>query len=127
MGFKATEAVEALTYDFSPHGPTGEIAEPSSAQIEAYRTAYFDVLKKSAELAGEAEKADADETKTLSQRLADVDLDALMEKNREAEQIIISATAALTGLDEVMLGNLPGRIKSAFLGWVVGVFLSPEG
>lgn len=122
MGFVAAQAVEALTYDFSPHGPSGEIVEPSTAQIEAYRAAYFEILKANADATEGVDQKD----KTLSEYLATVDMDAIMERNREAEAQVIAATADVTGLDAEMLAALPARFKSAFLGWVVGVFLSPE-
>lgn len=43
MGFTASAELEALDYDFAPHGESGTIPEPSSDQIRAFRKALADI------------------------------------------------------------------------------------
>lgn len=118
MGFKATEAVEELTYDFNPHAnAAGTIPEPTTAQIEHYRDTVFMALKAS----GLAEQMQAGEQEFNFDRM-----DELLQKTSEVEAQMVAATADLTGLDAGTLAALPYRVKAAFLGWIMGQFFSPE-
>lgn len=111
--FNAEEEVEDLTYDFGKFGGgSGEIPEPTSDQVEDYRRAFYDSIKG-------IEFDDEGNIKTD-------DLDALLVKNKEAEGLIVEATAMLTGVTAEVLWSLPYRVRQAFLGWIMGVFLHPE-
>lgn len=116
MGFVAAEQVEELTYDFRPHEPVhGTIAEPPSKAVDDYRNAVFGALRDSG-LDPEIMKAGV----PLDQ------IDTLLKQTDAIEQTMLEATAALTGIDATVLGRLPYRVKSAFLGWVMGQFFNPE-
>lgn len=120
MGFKATEAVEELTYDFNPHANiSGTIPEPSSKQIDRFREQVFGAMKDTGltpdSLGEEGQKS-----------LTFEDIDNLLEKSSEVERGLIAATAEVTGIDPGVLDSLPYRIKAAFLGWIMGEFLNPE-
>ena len=115
MGFKATEAVEELTYDFNPHAKaSGTIPEPTSKQIEDYRDAIVTAVKASGIDPSGGERI------TLDQ------MDELMEKSAEVESALLDATADLTGIAHDTLRALPYRLKAAFMGWIMGQFFSPE-
>lgn len=117
MGFKATEAVEELTYDFTPHANvSGTIPEPSSKAIEDYRDAIFSAFKAT----GLNPEEMRDGKMTFDR------LDEVMEKSKDMEEAMLSATADLTGLAHSTLRDLPYRVKAAFMGWIMGQFFSPE-
>ena len=117
MGFKATEAVEELTYDFHPHVKVaGTIPEPSSKQIEDFRERLISSVKATG-LNPEA---------LHSGNVSMEQVDELLDKADGIEEEMLSAVADLTGIAHDTLRALPHRIKSAFMGWVVGQFLNPE-
>lgn len=113
MGFKATEAVEELSYDFNPHVKVeGIIPEPSSKAIEDYRNAIVTAMK----------DAGLDEDREYKMS----DMDEILEVSDKLEAAIVSATADLTGIAHDTFEKLPYRIKAAFLGWIMGQFFNPE-
>lgn len=117
MGFKATEAVEELTYDFTPHSPTkGTIPEPTSKQIEDYRDALVSAFKSTG-----LNPEDIQGGRVTFDRL-----DELMERMKPLEEAMLNATADLTGIAHSTLRELPYRVKAAFMGWIMGQFFSPE-
>lgn len=117
MGFVATEAVEALDYDFNPHvDAKGTIPEPSTRQIEDFRTAIFTTLQASG----------LDPEALSSGKVNLAMLGDLMEKGSAVERAMVTAVADLTGIPDRTLEALPYRIKAAFVGWVTGQFFSPE-
>lgn len=120
MGFKATEAVEELSYDFAPYGPAGTIPEPTTKQVEAFRATMFGSLRSLMEGLG-IKPEDLDKTKVTLDLL-----DTVMEKSSEAEDMVVHAVADLTGIADHTLNALPYRIKAAFLGYITGQFLNPE-
>ena len=114
-GFIASEEVEALTYDFNPYAPvSGTVPEPTSDQIEAYRNAIVASFKGLGITSTDMTKVD------LSQ------MDSLLAKMPEMEAALVGATSALTGIPADVLGALPYRVSRAFMGWIMGVFFSPE-
>lgn len=112
MGFVAKEAVEELSYDFSPHGPSGVIPEPSGKAIDRFRDKIVKAMK--------------DANLDPSRQLTMADMDEVLEVSKNVEEAIVSATADLTGIAHSTLNDLPYRIKAAFLGWIMGEFFSPE-
>lgn len=117
MGFVASEEIESLTYDFNPHVDVkGTIPEPTTDQVDAYRAAFFNSAK---QLLGVDEDGDSVEAQMRA-------MDKLLETNKEVEIEATKATADLTGISFDVLVDLPFRVRSAFLGWVMGVFLNPE-
>lgn len=117
MGFKATEAVERLDYDFNPHvDMSGTIPEPSTRQIEDFRNAIFATFQAS----GIDPEAIGSGKVNLSM------LGDLMEKGSAVEKAMVSAVADVTGIPDRTLESLPYRIKAAFVGWIMGQFFSPE-
>lgn len=116
-GFKAAEQVEELAYDFNPHSKvSGVIPEPTSKQVEAYRRKIADAIKDSG----------LDPDALMNGVLTLADMDGLLEKSAKAEAAIVEATADLTGIANDSLKALPYRVQYAFLGWIMGQFLSPE-
>lgn len=117
MGFKATEAVEALEYDFEPHvkgdAAKGTIPEPTSQQIEQYRSTIVAAMR-------EAGFESADLKADLAK------MDDIMEASAAIEEATVVATADLTGIAPNLLRDLPYRVKAAFVGWIMGQFFSPE-
>lgn len=113
MGFKASTEVEALAYDFNPFADSsGVIPEPSSDQVAAYRSKIFAALN----------EAGVDSEEKISLK----DMDTVLAKVADIDSVLVDATASLTGLDVNIIAALPFRVRSAFCGWLVGVFLSPE-
>lgn len=121
MGFKASEAVEELTYDFRPHNEEhGKIPEPTSDQVRAYQTSVFDGIKASG----------LDPTMLTgggSGNFSLDDLDNLLEQTAGLEDTMRTATAGLTQISDDVLAALPYRISRSFLGWIMGLFFDPEG
>lgn len=123
MGFKASEAVEELSYDFSPYGPAGTIPEPSTKQVEAFRNTMFGSLRHLAEGLG----VDVSDLGPGSDKRLSMDmLDTVLEKSSEAEDLVVHAVADLTGIADKTLNALPYRVKAAFLGYITGQFVNPE-
>lgn len=118
MGFKATEEVEELSYDFRPYSDeNGVIGEPSTDQVKTYRESVFAAV--------EGSGLDPAELATGT-----VDFDKLGELSGKAgalEEVMLSCTADLTGLPLVSLQALPYRLSRAFMGWIMGQFFNPEG
>lgn len=123
MGFKASEAVEELSYDFTPYGPSGTIPEPSTKQVDAFRAVMFGSLRTLAESLG----VEVSDLAPGSGVKVSMDMiDTLMERSTEAETLVVSAVADLTGIPDRTLNALPYRVKAAFLGYISGSFLNPE-
>lgn len=119
MGFKVSEKVEELSYDLSPYGPTGVVPEPTSKQVERFRSVVFGSVKDLAQGLG-VDLGTGDTKVTLDK------MDMLMEKSADVERLVVTAVADLTGIADATLDALPYRIKAAFCGWITEQFLSPE-
>lgn len=117
MGFKATEAVERLDYDFNPHvDSAGTIPEPTTKQIEQFREHIFATFQASG----------LDPQMLTSGQVSLSALGDLMEKGSAVEKAMVTAVADVTGIPDRTLESLPYRIKAAFVGWIMGQFFSPE-
>jgi hypothetical protein len=118
-GFKAAEAVEELAYDFRPYDDThGVIPEPSSKQIEKFQKVVFGTVRN----LGLTPEDMTGETKVTFDLI-----ESVMDKSHEVERDILVAVGELTGIEAGTIEGLPHRVKSAFMGWIMGEFLSPEG
>lgn len=116
MGFKATEAVSDLTYDFTPHGPEGVIPEPTSAQVEAFQKAQFDAFVNLG--------IDPDKIRSGDFKLEEAD--ALFAKSKDLLEAMTNAAADLSGIAQSTLRALPYRVKVAFIGWLTSEFANPQ-
>lgn len=117
MGFKATEAVDELTYDFNPHvNQSGTIPEPTTAQVEDFRARIFNTVKDSG----------IDPEELASGKVGLDSMDTLLETASGIEAELLGAVADLTGIAQSTLNALPYRVRAAFFGWVMGEFFSPE-
>ena len=119
MGFKATEQVSELTYDFNPHlDLSGSIPEPTADQVETFRRAIYGALKEVAPLLGLGKDA------PLGEQLQH--MDAMLSSSADFEHTVIQAVSNLSGIPAPSLEGLPYRVRGAFCGWVLGIFLAPE-
>lgn len=117
MGFKATEAVEELTYDFNPYvKESGTIPEPTVSQVDAFRRRLFEAFRGTG--------LDIESVRAGKIDLSQVD--TLLETVDGLEAEMTSAVADLTGIAHSTLNALPARVKQAFMGWITGEFASPE-
>jgi hypothetical protein len=117
MGFKASEEVEELTYDFSPFSDAhGTIPEPTTRQVEQFRSA----------LMGSVETLGLTPEQLSSGTIDFALVGELVQKANAVEQSMVDAVADVTGIANAVLNALPYRPKAAFCGWIVGVFLRPE-
>lgn len=116
-GFKASEVVEELTYDFHPHvDAAGTIPEPTADAIDRYRTTI-----------AEAFKASGLDPEQIAKESLGVDtFISVIEKSHGLEASLLVATAELCGIPVKTLQALPYRVAQAFTGWIMGVFFSPE-
>lgn len=122
-GFNAAEAVDDLTYDFTKYveGAKGTIPEPSSDQIEVYRTTIFECIKNLG--------VDPETLQGGAVSVAKLDFDVLfgiMDKAGDIERSMLHAAADLCQIDQSLVDQLPFRVKRAFSGWIMGIFNSPE-
>lgn len=150
MGFKADDAVPKLEWDFKPWvDASGVSPEPSSiAQftfIQNYNNTLEGARRKAMALAAvDAEKHKEMPTEALraeletwskyswaeaieeSGRLLDGILgkDATEELNQRVANLIGEVTENCPSAEQVM--SLPGRVRSAYIGWLVGQLSDPE-
>ncbi|MGH3503718.1 MAG: hypothetical protein ACRDQA_22910 [Nocardioidaceae bacterium] len=118
MGFAAESAVEPMDFDLNPYVElSGTIPEPSSQDIEKYQKSIAKAYK----------DAGVDPSEIESQGVPLDRLDEVLGKSAEINKAMIAATATLTAIPSNKLKMLPHRILQAFLGWVMGQFLNPEG
>ena len=120
MGFKAEDTIEPLDYDFRPHAEvSGTIPEPSSKQVNNFREKVVAALTQSG-LDPEMISSGKVKLDNLAQ------LGELMKKSADIEDQVVVEVANLTGIATATLKALPFRIKTAFVGWVMGIFFNPE-
>lgn len=120
MGFVATEAIEALDYDFTPHvDAKGTIPEPSADAVETFRNHVMGAVRSSG--------LDPDMLASGRMQVSLDMMDDLLAKADGVEEEMLVATADLTGIDAAVLRRLPFRVRAAFMGWIMGQFFSPEG
>lgn len=116
-GFVATEAVEALDYDFTGYGGTkGTIPEPTTAHLDR----FFEAVQGLSTRVGVGPDASAEE---VAQAVAKI-------SKRDAAEFTNQIKAAIVGLcggspSQEDVDVLPYRVLMAFLGWLMEA-LRPE-
>lgn len=126
-GFNAADEVEEITYDFNPYlDLSGTVPEPSGDAVDEYRrkvmTSYAKETSGWDEIDGEGdEDGPSDEERALSR------MDEVLRRSANVEDEILAATADLTGIAPKSLRKLPARVRRAFVGYIAGLFLRPEG
>lgn len=118
-GFVLNEQVEELRYDFSPHGGSGVIPEPSALQIRDFRRYLATAIGDMPEVPEEGLK-----TTELVKKVAEYlgrDTSEIEAKTLHAIADVCSDNPSYETLD-----SLPYRHQQAFFGWLVGVLLRPE-
>lgn len=121
MGFKASEKMSKLDYDFSPYHPEvkGVTPEPSSAAVNHFTSR----LAKAAEERGFAVKDPYDmrEVSEVFGRMTEDDMRAIDTETREATAELCDGQPTH---DEIM--GLNHRPFQAWLGWLQGELSNPE-
>ena len=126
MGFKASEVVEPLDYDFEKYGPSGVTPEPSSDQIDEFRKRISELL---GQMLDEAKERGQHEIPTGP--LAQIQLvsDLLADgSNRPLERKLFEVVAAVCSDEPTVdqIDALPYRLKHAFVAHMSDKFLLPE-
>lgn len=121
--FVAADEVPALTYDFTAYkGESGVIPEPTDTQITTFRRSVKAALAPVMDLAKRAKGMSEDDVQAMVIAGGD---DTISD---ELWQQIIDAVGVLCGgspsADQI--NALPGRVKTAFAGWITGIFLQPK-
>lgn len=110
------DAIDELTYDFTAYGgKSGVIPEPSTEQVEM----FTEMLRQVMPTMTDAEGKILLDVAAIQAKVADGD-DLGLIVNTAVENLFSGEIKA----DEIKA--LPYRVQKAFLGWIVGVFLSPE-
>lgn len=150
MGFKADDAVPALEWDFRPfvdaHGVSPEPSNKAIYQFnQQFRSTVDAVLRvKKALIQQEIKKLEGRPPEELEAELAKW---AKLEW-QEATDLMLTEISSVMPSEEVLaiadrqcelvaellqncptkeqISGLPGRIKAAYLGWIVGQVMSPE-
>lgn len=127
--FVAAEEVDDLTYDFTKYvpGAQGTIPEPSNHLVETFQSQMRQVMTPMFELQGKVNAANED----LASLTADVMESLGNEADEQTHQLLDSMASIAADLcqgtpDTETIQKLPFRVQKAFLGWITGVFLSPE-
>lgn len=109
MGFDAASQVEPLDWDFTKFGGgKGTIPEPSMSELRAFRQKLLDLLP-----SGDSDEADeADVARLYS--LSPEERDRL---NDASVDVVAEFCKGSPSLDEILA--LPGRIRSAFVDWII--------
>lgn len=108
MSFKATEAVPALDYDFTPHVEAkGTVPEPSQKAIKKFNKAMRQLTGGKSLL--DIAKLDEDEQEAMNDGMKPIIAD------------LCQGHPSLAQLDE-----LPHRLLSAFCGWLMGQLQNPS-
>jgi len=151
MGFKAAEAVSKLEWDFRPYVDAfGVSPEPTGQSLWLFQQNYNNVISaarrtavsRAAVLAEEFETSTAEERRAEAEKWAGLSWDeAIAESARILEgalgtdmseqvhsrlaTLVDELTGSCPSSDQIMA--LPGRTRSAYLGWFVGQVSDPEG
>jgi hypothetical protein len=116
-GFVLGEEVLGLEYNFEPYAGAGQIPEPSSMQINAFRSALGTLYSESRANAPDTEDPDVEKiTEFLSRDTTEID-----EKLLHAVAAVCSDSPSFDDLSA-----LPYRGLQAFMGWLTKVLLLPE-
>lgn len=150
MGFNAAEVVPKLEYDFRPHvNAHGVTPEPSGEKQAEFVTRFHNLMlsiqrvgmarieaerERVDKLTEEERQAQLDQWAGLSwdQALAMIEADSNVNQDmgdpetsaRQMAELVEEMSAGAPSADEIM--QLPGRIRSAYFGWIVGQLSDPE-
>lgn len=124
MGFDAGSAVEALDYDFTAYvaDARGTIPEPSQPKLER----FADELREIATTGGITEIVKLGEDPSQEQlvaALADLPEDGIKQVMGAMTDAVVELCDGQPSREEI--DALPGRVKQAFIGWVVGELMDP--
>jgi len=141
MGFKASEAVSPLEYDFHPHvDAKGVTPEPSTDQIVQLQVAQKAALEKLGIDTDEVDNDDQGNMQSLMDMMAGLSEEQLYEIQDEQADAVAEVCGAERGetdadggvywsggnpsRDEIIA--LPFRIRQAYFGWLMGQLFDPE-
>lgn len=149
MGFDAKAQVDPLDYDFRPYVEAwGTVPEPSERAINKFIGQWQTLIREMTRLSMTSEEAAAKDASELTEEeIAEQEeieqnlpttVDEALAKVRNSsvnleesesvteELIDITAKVCQDNPDAETLRALPGRIRVAFLGWIVGELANPE-
>lgn len=110
-----------LRYDFTAFGGvTGVIPDPSDEKLEAFNTAYMELLDKYG-VGADVDKDDPDAVKDAIERNKDV---SFIEQQKEMMELIAELCDHSPSLEE--LQKLPFRVRQVYLGWIQRELINPE-
>ena len=120
MAFKADEKLEKLDYDFTPYVDLkGTIPEPSTKQVETFQQVMAKIYQ---DAGGVIQPDEGGKIKVTAENI-----DSVLAVNKEIDSAMAHAVADVTGFADQTLQKLPPRLRTAFVGWIAGVFLAgPE-
>lgn len=121
--FNSGELVGKLTWDFTEHGGSrGDIPEPSHGKIAKFRRTMGGLIGDMQEVIGEVQSGK--EVSAVEQMRI---ISTLLERDDSEERTkIITALSELTTIPRPELEKLPFRVQQRFMGWITGIFLTPE-
>lgn len=124
-GFKATQAVSGLSYDFTGlevqddetaellDGAKGTTPEPSYQQVRHMQTRLKELLG----LDGDADVAE------INRAMARLSEAELLERDDDIADIIAGVTSGRPSIEEI--AALPFRVREAYVGWICGELNNP--
>jgi hypothetical protein len=150
MGFKAAEAVSQLEWDFRPYVDAhGVSPEPSGLALFAFQQNYFNTTQAFRKSVEARARAQAEELRSrTSEELADEmarwsmltwdeaieETDKLLsgslgkqageELHQRLAELVAEVTGGCPSAEQIM--DLPGRVRSGYLGWFIGQVTDPE-
>lgn len=149
MGFKAQGAVPALEWDFRPYvDASGVSPEPSGTAMFTFQQNYTNAVQAAKRqtlsrgaLADQKTERSADEMREELQKWASYSFEEAIEESGQLLESIVGTKYAqelierIAGLIDELTGgcpnrqqilDLPGRIRSTYIGWFVGEVSNPE-
>lgn len=124
-GFKATQAVSGLSYDFTGlevqdddaadllDKCKGTTPEPSYQQVRHMQSRFKALLG----LDGDVDPVE------INKAMARMSEDELLERDDEIAEIISGVTSGRPSIDEI--SALPFRVREAYVGWICGELNNP--
>jgi hypothetical protein len=115
MGFDASNAVEALDWDFAPHvQASGTVPEPSDRILRGFQAA---MTRNLTDLG--VDRAQLGSPQQLVAALADVDEKKLEKAADKVNKALADLCQGSPSLEQ--LEQLPPRVRNAFMGWLTGL------
>lgn len=112
MGFKASQAVSELSYDFDPWGPSGVTPEPSTEQVLAMRIALRAMFF-----------LDDPDPLAINKHMAGMSLEDFKERDVELAEIYADVCSQQPSTKEILA--LPHRQQVAYIGYLSGELNTP--